>query len=360
MNNVRFNITNEDISLTNSFFETIIHSKTITHLQLSNCISNFTSGNFISNICCKDYNGRKNDIIKYLDLSDNALMNIDLPIVKLFGSSLANINMSNNEFTQFAMEVILKHLYGKQNLKVINMEECCQYMPDSYLCKMIASNALLTTLNLSSNQLYALDIASVTHAKLRELNLSNNLFNQEIGSVAKFLENNSSLKELDLSCNHIEDENLSKILSAMKKNTTLTTLKIKGNIDVTNSLITTFKDLTRTHASFKNIEAYSTIFVQPSRVSAINVPTMNTCEYNEKIVVRRRTMKVSRWSDNETKTLIEILEKLNLDKFNVNQHMSKIIAQELYEKCPLDNNGKARTHNAIIARCHSYRNKVRK
>ena len=66
--------------------------------------------------------------------------------------------------------------------------------------------------------------------KLTVLNLSNNLI-EAIGgiSIGHALQNNSTLKELDLRMNSLSDEGVQPIFKALYKNTTLVTLNVGSN-----------------------------------------------------------------------------------------------------------------------------------
>ena len=124
---------------------------------------------------------------------------------------------------------------GNASLTSLSCSECSLVLEDKIVGKMIETNTILTTLNLSYNKIGYKGAVWIgqglgENTTLTALNLSNNkIGNEGAVSIGQGLEKNTTLTTLDLSTNKIGDEGAVSIGQGLGKNTTLTTLNLSSN-----------------------------------------------------------------------------------------------------------------------------------
>jgi Ran GTPase-activating protein (RanGAP) involved in mRNA processing and transport len=149
---------------------------------------------------------------------------------------LKTISIASNKIGIDTIKILSSLINSNQNLTSINLNNCSI---DRNGCKILfnsisQTNSSLVYLNLGKNQLNIKSIVSCLelNTSLVYLNLSDTMkFNSDfiVSQIAKALEKNKTLRELDLSMNYITTNGSKSIGRMLLVNRTLTDIHLNNN-----------------------------------------------------------------------------------------------------------------------------------
>ena len=155
---------------------------------------------------------RKENAVQIVDASWNDLGSKDGKL------AIKTTFQSNNDKELWFIDETTEVNYRKEVLKV-----CCE---DHWSEQTFN----LSAMGISNFEVVIISDCLKLNSKFKELNLSNNIFNDEgVKAITKVIQINTSLQKLNVSCNKITDERIKTLAEAIQINTTLQELNISKN-----------------------------------------------------------------------------------------------------------------------------------
>lgn len=148
------------------------------------------------------------------------------------------LNLENYEINDITIKDLVDLIKEVTTLRDINLHLC---LIDDFdfmkICKSLAGNTTLRSLDIGANSLSYTSIESLTSllatnsCKLQHLNLSFNVFRSKGSSaIVQMLSTNNSLVSIDLSTNVLYSKDIEGLGAALSKNATLKELSLKMNV----------------------------------------------------------------------------------------------------------------------------------
>ncbi|UJR12138.1 hypothetical protein I4U23_016315 [Adineta vaga] len=203
-------------------------------------------------------NERLTKDVTILNLSKTNLTKEKMKIIAQIlqtNSTLMELNLSYNSFGNFACSLLTQALQNNKNLRTLNLYNT-KLSSDAaqYLSTILTLNHHLQSLHLGVNTLSNLGMKYLfnDHIKLQYLNISCNRINQH-GCIylAEFLEQNQTLKQLDIGGNPIEDNGIKILFNGLINNKTLIDLRM-WHCQITNFQI--ISNLLKSHLTLKQLD----------------------------------------------------------------------------------------------------------
>ena len=159
---------------------------------------------------------------------------------------MQHLEVSKNPIGDIGISSIADNLHDKNNKTLVQLVvNHCEFHSNGAksIGNMLKKNKTLKFLNISDNPIgddgisaVASGIKTNTSTALIELNISGCEFHSEgIKSIAAVLKSNKTLKSLNLSENHVGNNEISTLACGIQDNITLTELHVNGNFDSENA-----------------------------------------------------------------------------------------------------------------------------
>ncbi len=180
------------------------------------------------------------DLTSNVKKSDPNYIFPDIVIKTIFANfpNLTYLDLSNNQISALAMEILLVHLKTNQILTTVKLSNTgfCKIGSlyrltiDQIFPEPMLSDPPMRELEEGDHFMLLMEgIQKVHLIPIAHLNESRNTDNYDVKYLCEVLTANATLKELDLSNNAIESKHISLLLGGLKTNGTLAILNLDGN-----------------------------------------------------------------------------------------------------------------------------------